>query len=145
MDVAQDDKFVKDVKFLGIPAFVYEFAPCGTLEDAIIARFYENDFFSEQQICLILMQIVQGILVLHGAGIGHLDVAPRNVFGVATFKYKLGDFGGAVFTTSTIDEKEMEFPAPGSARRPPEKKRDVQTSDAWGLGLTLLEMTTLSP
>jgi serine/threonine protein kinase len=142
VDVKKESEFVHDVQLLGLPACVYELAPHGMLQDEIWSRNETKTPFSEADICLIMKQMASALLALHACGIGHLDVAPRNIFCTQRMVYKLGDFGGAVFTTGPINNDEILCPAPGSSRRPPEKDRDVGSSDAWGLGVTLLELVT---
>lgn len=147
--VRQDSKKrADDAKWLGgrsVKAQVIERADC-SLEDELVELANSNKLMTAFEIADIARQLAEALIVLHKAGVAHNDVAPRNVLVVkhaGKTLYKLGDFGSAVCIGSDPafpPYKTSQTPYAGSARTPPDGNRAGATADAWGLGVTMLEL-----
>jgi mitogen-activated protein kinase kinase kinase 17/18 len=113
-----------------------EFAPGGSLADAA-AR--SGGRLEERDARRVAADVARGLAHVHGAGVVHGDVKPRNVVLGADGRAKLADFGCArrgggprpVGGTPA-------FMAPEVARG----EEQGPAADVWALGCTVLEMAT---
>ncbi|RLN27536.1 mitogen-activated protein kinase kinase kinase ANP1-like [Panicum miliaceum] len=114
-----------------------EFAPGGTLADAA-ARC--GGRLAERDAAAYAADVARGLAYVHGAGLVHGDVKPRNVVIGGDGRAKLADFGcarsagaaaGAIGGTPA-------FMAPEVARG----EEQGPAADVWALGCTVLEIAT---
>ncbi len=139
----------------GVPYFVMEFLPGGTLADSL----QKNGFFSAKEAAKIGVDICRALVVTAGLGIVHRDIKPDNIMLSAEGQYKLTDLGLAKLDNSTaagnsalvLDENDQAK----SVRRTsfgtleymsPEQYIDTEScdirSDIYSLGVTLYQLAT---
>nr|CAB3464571.1 unnamed protein product [Digitaria exilis] len=116
-----------------------EFAPGGTLADA--AARSPGGRLGERDAAAYAADVARGLAYVHGAGLVHGDVKPRNVVIGRDGRAKLADFGcarsAAAAGAATIGGTPA-FMAPEVARG----EEQGPAADVWALGCTLLEMAT---
>jgi serine/threonine protein kinase len=116
-----------------------EFAPGGSLADAV-ARNGGGRGLEERAVAAYAADVAAGLAYVHGAGLVHGDVKPRNVVIGGDGRAMLADFGcarsaeavgGPIGGTPAFMAPEV---ARGEAQGPP--------ADVWALGCTVIEMAT---
>ncbi|TVU20397.1 hypothetical protein EJB05_36604, partial [Eragrostis curvula] len=119
-----------------------EFAPGGTLADA--ASRNNGGRLGERDAARYAADVAHGLAYVHGAGLVHGDVKPRNVVVGADGRAKLADFGcarrvvGGGFKGQQPIGCTPAFMAPEVARG----EEQGPAADVWALGCTVLEMAT---
>ncbi|XP_066365553.1 mitogen-activated protein kinase kinase kinase 18-like [Miscanthus floridulus] len=115
-----------------------EFAPGGSLADAVARNGGRG--LDERAVAAYAADVAAGLAYVHGAGLVHGDVKPRNVVIGGDGRAKLADFGcarmaadgdGPIGGTPAFMAPEV---ARGEAQGPP--------ADVWALGCTVIEMAT---
>ncbi|CAD6271361.1 unnamed protein product [Miscanthus lutarioriparius] len=115
-----------------------EFAPGGSLADAAARNGRRG--LDERAVAAYAADVAAGLAYVHGAGLVHGDVKPRNVVIGGDGRAKLADFGcarmaadgdGPIGGTPAFMAPEV---ARGEAQGPP--------ADVWALGCTVIEMAT---
>jgi serine/threonine protein kinase len=119
----------------------YEIAPffeCGSL-----ARLIQRDGPLEPlKVELVLQQLVEGLSVLHRAGIQHRDLKPSNILikNENPLEVVLTDFGSSALATMTLITQvrtTLAYAAPETLTG-----MYSRASDYWSLGIILVEMLT---
>ncbi|KQK05073.1 mitogen-activated protein kinase kinase kinase 17 [Brachypodium distachyon] len=115
-----------------------EFAPGGSLADAV--RSGAGGRLEERVVRAYAEDMAAGLAYLHGAGLVHGDVKPRNVVIGGDGRAKLADFGCSRKTDSRgpILGGTPAFMAPEVARG----EEQGPAADIWALGCTVVEMAT---
>ena len=72
-------------------------------------RHYSKDFYTEEQLKNILLNLVQTFADLQKKGICHRDVKPQNILCFGNGVYKITDFGEAKSNKNKIFEKNSKF------------------------------------
>ena len=139
----------------GVPYFVMEFLPGGTLADSL----QKNGFFSAKEAAQIGLDICRALVVTAGLGIVHRDIKPDNIMLSAEGQYKLTDLGLAKFDNSAatgngalvLDENDPAKTVRKSSfgtleYMSPEQYIDTEScdirSDIYSLGVTLYQLVT---
>jgi serine/threonine protein kinase len=117
----------------------------------------EQRFFTEEEVCEMAMQVLQGLKALHAMGVVHCDIKPANIMRCAcssesTVVYKVVDLGVAVATASHLaslatlrDHTSFLKGTPGYIS--PEIIRNEADcfgpqADVWSFAVTLFEVLT---
>lgn len=138
---------VEDQKRLYI---VTEYAKIGDLRHLIERRKLRNLPLQEEQIWQFLLEILEGLRILHSCGVVHRDLKSANILISAPDLVKIGDLGIAtvLHNHKTAFAKEMARTQIGTPlyiapevwkNRPYDQKCDI-----WSLGVLLYEMMTFS-
>ena len=139
----------------GVPYFVMEFLPGGTLADSL----QKNEFFSAKEAAKIGLDICRALVVTAGLGIVHRDIKPDNIMLSAEGQYKLTDLGLAKLDNSAaagngalvLDENDPAKTVRKSSfgtleYMSPEQYIDTEScdirSDIYSLGVTLYQLAT---
>ena len=139
----------------GVPYFVMEFLPGGTLADSL----QKNGFFSAKEAAKIGMDICRALVVTAELGIIHRDIKPDNIMLSADGQYKLTDLGLAKLDNAAasgnsalvLDEndpaKTVHKTSFGTLEyMSPEQYIDSEScdirSDIYSLGVTLYQLAT---
>jgi hypothetical protein len=115
-----------------------EFAPGGTLADAA-AR--SGGRLAEHDVRAYAADVARGLAYVHGAGLVHGDVKPRNVVIGGDGRAMLADFGCARRAVAAAGRPiggTPAFMAPEVARG----EEQGPAADVWALGCTVVEMAT---
>ncbi|KAL6620628.1 hypothetical protein ACP70R_035767 [Stipagrostis hirtigluma subsp. patula] len=114
-----------------------EYAPGGTLADEAARR---GGRLEERDVRRYAADVARGLACVHGAGLVHGDVKPRNVVVGADGCAKLADFGCARRAAAgrPIIGGTPAFMAPEVARG----EDQGPAADVWALGCTVVEMAT---
>lgn len=121
---------------------VSEYAKLGDLSNAISRRKQKKRPFKEETIWRFLIQMLEGLRVLHERGIVHRDLKSANILLSAPDLFKIGDLGiSTVLAQRQLAKTQIGTPmylAPEIwKRRPYDSKCDI-----WSLGVLLYEMAT---
>jgi serine/threonine protein kinase len=122
----------------GRPYEVTPFFECGSLADLI----QRNGPLKLSVAQLILRQLVEGLAVLHRAGIQHRDLKPSNILikSETPFELALTDFGSSALASMTL----LTQVRTTLAYAAPETLTGMysRASDYWSLGIILVEILT---
>ena len=121
---------------------VSEYAKLGDLAHAISRRKQKRRPFKEDTIWRFLLQMLEGLRVLHDRGIVHRDLKSANIMLSAPDLYKIGDLGiSTVLAQRQLAKTQIGTPmylAPEIWKnRPYDSKCDI-----WSLGVLMYEMAT---
>jgi serine/threonine protein kinase len=95
---------VTDLRKVQSLVLVLDFASSGDLRREIKRRRALQEFFSEHQVALILLQLVLGLKYIHEHRILHRDIKSSNVLLCSNGLVKLGDFGlSCIFPDDVTD------------------------------------------
>ena len=132
-----------EAKIVGTKLFIVtEFAQYGDLDTLIRKRKAMKKKFLEEDIWRFAIQIIQGLHVIHEAGVIHRDLKSANILICAPDLVKIADLGiSTVVKTKGIATTQLGTPyyiAPEIwAQKPYDDKCDI-----WSLGVLLYEMMT---
>lgn len=109
--------------------------------ESLSARLEQKRLLSEPEAAKIFLQIVEGLIFLHGLGVVHRDVKPSNLILMGSGDVRLIDFDAA----RTVKEEQSEDTALLGTKgyAPPEQFGYGQTdarSDLYALGVTIQKM-----
>ena len=123
---------------------VMEYADKGDLFQLITERKKTKNYFTEQEVWKIFIQLLNGLKALHDFKILHRDIKSANVFLFKDGSAKLGDLN-----VSKVAKKGLGYTQTGTPYyASPEVWKDLSydnKSDIWSLGCVLYEMITLFP
>ena len=123
---------------------VTEYARLGDLSHLIERRKKKKRLFHEDDIWRYLLQLLEGLKVLHNCGVVHRDLKSANILLAAPDLVKIADLGvSTVLHTTQLARTQIGTPlylAPEVwKRRPYDSKCDM-----WSLGVLLYEMMTFT-
>ena len=134
------EAFVKDTKLFVIT----EYARLGDLSKLIDRRKRQNRPLLEDDIWRFLIQVTEGLRVLHENGVVHRDIKSANLLLCAPDLVKIGDLGiSTVLHNHQLAKTQIGTPlylAPEIWRRKPYDAK----CDMWSLGIVLYEMLNFS-
>ena len=123
---------------------VTEYSRLGDLAHLIERRRKKKRPFSENDIWRFLIQILEGIKVLHNCGVVHRDLKSANILISAPDMIKIADLGiSTVLHTTQLARTQIGTPlylAPEVWKRKPYDSK----CDMWSLGILLHEMMTFT-
>lgn len=123
---------------------VTEYSRLGDLSHLIERRKRKGRPFKEEDIWRFLIQLIEGLRVLHAAGVVHRDLKSANILIAAPDLIKIADLGvSTVLHTTQLARTQIGTPlylAPEVWKRRPYDQR----CDIWSLGVLLYEMMTFS-
>ena len=123
---------------------VMDYADNGDLYQKIKEKKKKKQYFSEDLIWKIFIQLVKGLKALHDLKILHRDLKSANVFLFKNGDVKLGDMNVSKVAKMGLGYTQTGTPYYAS----PEVWKDLpydNKSDIWSLGCVLYEMITLNP
>ncbi len=121
-----------------------EYADAGDLHQKIAERQRSNEYFSEEYIWNLVVQVTQGLKVLHGMGIAHRDLKSANVFLFQDGSIKLGDFNVSKVPGNSMMQTQTGTPYYASPEVWAVRPYDYRT-DIWSLGCVIYEACALCP
>ena len=133
--------FIEKDSSLGI---VMEYADNGDLFQLITERKKTKNYFTEQEVWKILIQLLNGLKALHDFKILHRDIKSANVFLFKGGVCKLGDLNVSKVARKGLGYTQTGTPYYASPEVWEEKPYDSK-SDVWSLGCVIYEMITLRP
>ena len=133
--------FIEKDSSLGI---VMEYADKGDLFQLISERKKTKNYFTEQEVWKILIQLLNGLKALHDFKILHRDIKSANVFLFKGGVCKLGDLNVSKVARKGLGYTQTGTPYYASPEVWEEKPYDSK-SDVWSLGCVIYEMITLRP
>jgi NIMA (never in mitosis gene a)-related kinase len=123
---------------------VTEYSRLGDLSHLIERRKRQNRRFQENDIWRFLIQLLEGLRVLHSHGVVHRDLKSANILLSAPDLIKIADLGiSTVLHSKQLARTQIGTPlylAPEIWKN----KRYDQKCDMWSLGILLYEMMTFS-
>jgi NIMA (never in mitosis gene a)-related kinase len=123
---------------------VTEYCRLGDLAHLIDRKKKKNKHFREDIIWCFLLELLEGLRVLHSCGVVHRDLKSANILLSAPDLLKIGDLGiSTVLTKRELARTQIGTPlyiAPEVWKRRPYN----QKCDMWALGVLLYEMMTFS-
>ena len=123
---------------------VMEYADKGDLFQVITERKKTKNYFDEQEIWKVFIQLLKGLKSLHDLNILHRDIKSANVFLFKGGICKLGDLNVSKVARKGLGYTQTGTPYYASPEVWEEKPYDSK-SDVWSLGCVIYEMTTLRP
>lgn len=121
--------------YQGMPILVCEYLPGGTLEDIL-----RDGYLAQDEVLVVINQMLQALIYLHGRGIAHGDVKPSNIGFDLEETAKLLDFGLANRFTGVTNA--VAYVGGTYAYMSPEKIQQQhcdERADLWALAVILLE------
>lgn len=128
------------------------------LKQEIEERYIRNDYWSEEELWQILINLVNALALAQEKGLSHRDIKPHNLFLDTQCSIKLGDFGSSKYSLSPLlDMHTIQgspyFLSPALKQalihgcRGPSKgvNHNLYKSDVYSLGLTWMYMAKLEP
>ena len=123
---------------------VMEYADKGDLFQLITERKKTKNYFTEQEVWKIFIQLLHGLKALHDFKILHRDIKSANVFLFKGGICKLGDLNVSKVARKGLGYTQTGTPYYASPEVWEEKPYDSK-SDVWSLGCVMYEMITLRP
>ena len=123
---------------------VMEYADKGDLFQLITERKKTKNYFIEQEVWKIFIQLLNGLKALHDFKILHRDIKSANVFLFKGGICKLGDLNVSKVARKGLGYTQTGTPYYASPEVWEEKPYDSK-SDVWSLGCVMYEMITLRP
>ena len=123
---------------------VMEYADKGDLFQLITERKKTKEYFTEQEVWKIFIQLLKGLKALHDFKILHRDIKSANVFLFQGGICKLGDLNVSKVARKGLGYTQTGTPYYASPEVWEEKPYDSK-SDVWSLGCVIYEMITLRP
>ena len=122
---------------------VMEYADGGDLANKIKEYKEKNEYFNEEDIWKIFIQLVKGLKSLHDMGIMHRDIKSSNIFLFNDKTAKLGDLNVCkILSNDILGHTQAGTPAYAAPEVWMERPYGLK-SDIWSLGCVLYEMVTL--
>ena len=123
---------------------VMEYADQGDLFQLITERKKTKNYFTEQEVWKVFIQLLKGLKALHDFKILHRDIKSANVFLFKGGICKLGDLNVSKVARKSLAYTQTGTPYYASPEVWEEKAYDSK-SDVWSLGCVIYEMITLRP
>ena len=123
---------------------VMEYADKGDLFQLITERKKTKNYFTEQEVWKIFIQLLNGLKALHDFKILHRDIKSANVFLFKGGICKLGDLNVSKVARKGLGYTQTGTPYYASPEVWQEKPYDSK-SDVWSLGCVMYETITLRP
>ena len=123
---------------------VMEYADKGDLFQLITERKKTKEYFSEQEVWKVFIQLLKGLKALHDFKILHRDIKSANVFLFQGGICKLGDLNVSKVARRGLGYTQTGTPYYASPEVWEEKPYDSK-SDVWSLGCVIYEMIALRP
>ena len=123
---------------------VMEYADKGDLFQVITERKKTKNYFEEQDIWKVFIQLLKGLKSLHDLNILHRDIKSANVFLFEGGICKLGDLNVSKVARKGLGYTQTGTPYYASPEVWDEKPYDSK-SDIWSLGCVIYEMITFRP
>ena len=123
---------------------VMEYADKGDLFQLITERKKTKNYFTEQEIWKVFIQLLKGLKALHDLKILHRDIKSANAFLFQGGICKLGDLNVSKVARKGLGYTQTGTPYYASPEVWEEKPYDNK-SDVWSLGCVIYEMITLRP
>ena len=123
---------------------VMEYADKGDLFQLITERKKTKEYFSEQEVWKVFIQLLKGLKALHDFKILHRDIKSANVFLFQGGICKLGDLNVSKVARKGLGYTQTGTPYYASPEVWEEKPYDNK-SDVWSLGCVIYEMIALRP
>ena len=123
---------------------VMEYADKGDLFQLITERKKTKNYFTEQEVWKVFVQLLKGLKALHDFKILHRDIKSANVFLFDGGICKLGDLNVSKVARKGLGYTQTGTPYYASPEVWEEKPYDNK-SDVWSLGCVIYEMITLRP
>ena len=123
---------------------VMEYADKGDLFHEIAERKKTKNYFNEEEIWKVFIQLLKGLKSLHDLNILHRDIKSANVFLFDGGICKLGDLNVSKIAKKGIGYTQTGTPYYASPEVWDEKPYDSK-SDVWSLGCVIYEMITFRP
>ena len=123
---------------------VMEYADKGDLFQLITERKKTKNYFTEQEVWKVFIQLLNGLKALHDFKILHRDIKSANVFLFQGGLCKLGDLNVSKVARKGLSYTQTGTPYYASPEVWDEKSYDSR-SDIWSLGCVIYEMITFRP
>lgn len=123
---------------------VLEYADRGDLFTEMQRRREKGQQFSNDEVCNIFTQIVQGLAHMHSKGIVHRDIKSLNLLLTSAGQVKLGDFGiSRQLSDNTLFLNSFHGTPLYLSPELVEGRPYSEPTDIWSLGVVLYELLTL--